>query len=212
MAGPYVLVGQLNGNTASFTDSGTNLGVVLDESDAQFSARLDARLAIDPGTIVKSQGSRIEVRMGGQLIAEGVDGRPIVFTAVADVRYGAGGTFRTSNHSHSVSQGDWGGIFVGHTSKASLDHVVITYGGGSTRVDGGFSDFNAVEVHQGQLRLTNSRLELNADGAEVTNDPLRAGHGWNSPATIFVRGAQPIIAATSFRIMPDRPSAPTSMR
>jgi hypothetical protein len=192
--GAYILVATLNGNTASYTDTGTNQAATLLENAAKFKSRPNARLKIDAGTIVKSQSALIEAAMGGQVIAEGADGNPVVFTSIRDNSRGAGGTFKSVAGSQSVSQGDWSGIFVGPTSKGSLDHTVITFGGGTSKVDGGFSDFNAIEVHQGDLRVTNSRLEQNASGSVTTSDPLRAGHNWNSPATVFVRGAQPIIA------------------
>ncbi|GAB5403864.1 MAG: hypothetical protein Aurels2KO_20950 [Aureliella sp.] len=193
--GPYTLVGELPASVGTFVDSGADLGEVLDDSQVGALARTDARLVIDPGTVVKSQGARIDVHMGAQLIAEGNDGNKVVFTSLNDNRYGAGGTFDTANRvgSQEAAAGDWGGIYVGHTSKASLDHAVIAYGGGTTRVEGGFSDFGALEVHQGDLRLTNSRVELNADGATTSTDANRGGRGDNSAAAIFVRGAQPII-------------------
>ncbi|MBX3422804.1 MAG: pre-peptidase C-terminal domain-containing protein [Pirellulaceae bacterium] len=195
--GPYVLVADfshLSSGPSSFIDTGTDLGLELADDLERFRTRPDARLAVDPGTIVKLQGSRIDAAWGGQLIAEGRDGLPVVFTALMDHRYGAGGTFNTGSRSTPVVSGDWGGIYVGQGSKTSLDYTVVAYGGGATRVEGGFSDFAAVEVHQGDLRLTNSRLENNANGATASNDPLRSGRGWNSPATVFIRGAQPIIA------------------
>lgn len=193
--GPYTLVASFSGaNPSSFIDNGTNLGVTLADNLDRFQSRLDARLAIDAGTVIKSQGSRIEASMGAQLIAEGSSGNPIVFTSLRDHRYGAGGTFRTAANSDGVAEGNWGGIYVGADAKASLDNVVVAYGGGTTRVEGGFSDFNALEVHQGDLRVTNSRLENNASGAETSTEPLRSGRGWNSPSVIFVRGSQPVIA------------------
>lgn len=194
-AGPYELVSTLNSNTTTFVDTGGSLGTFLADDLDRYGARLDARLVVDPGTVIKSQGARIDVNLGAQLIAEGQDGHPIVFTSLVDARYGAGGTFDTANRSGAQDPvpGDWGGVYVGHTSKASLDHAVIAYGGGTTRVEGGFSDFNALEVHQGQLRLTNSRIEHNGNGATTSTDPDRGGRGQNSAGAIFVRGAQPII-------------------
>lgn len=193
--GPYTLVGQLPASVGTFIDNGADLGVTLVDQLPAVTARTDARLVIDPGTIIKSQGARIDVHMGAQLIAEGADGNDIVFTSLNDNRYGAGGTFDTANRvgSQSAVEGDWGGVYVGHTSKASLDHAVISYGGGTTRVEGGFSDFSALEVHQADLRLTNSRIELNADGATTTTDVDRGGRGSNAAASVFIRASQPIL-------------------
>ena len=52
-------------------------------------ARTDAQLKIDPGIIVKLDGARIETRSARQLLAEGVDGREVVFTSLLDDRFGA---------------------------------------------------------------------------------------------------------------------------
>jgi hypothetical protein len=193
--GPYTLIANIASGTGTILDNGSDLGVTLPNITGEVRSRLDARLVIDAGTIIKSTGSRIDVSMGGQLIAEGTAGNPVVFTSLNDPRYGVGGTFDTANRTGrlAAAAGDWGGIYVGHTSSASFDHVVLAYGGGTTRIEGGFSDFSALEMHQADVRLTNSRLEFNATGARSTTDIDRAGRGLNTPATIFVRGAQPII-------------------
>lgn len=194
-SGPYTLIAQLPAAASAYTDNGTSIGTLLTDAIPAVVSRLDARLAIDAGAIVKSQGSRIDVSVGAQLIAEGTEGLPVVFTSIVDARYGAGGTFDTANRagSQTAVAGDWGGIYVGHTSKASLDHAVVAFGGGTTRIEGGFADFNAIEAHQGELRLANSRLELNGSGAVTTTDVERGGRLSNGVGTVFVRGAQPII-------------------
>ncbi len=192
---PYTLIAQIAAGTSTVVDNGSDLGVALPSITGAVRSRLDARLVVDGGTIVKSTGSRIDVSMGSQLIAEGTAGNPVVFTSLNDSRYGVGGTFDTANRTGrlAAAEGDWGGIYVGHTSTASLDNVVLAYGGGTTRIEGGFSDFSALEIHQAEVRLANSRLEFNATGARTTTDAARAGRGFNEAATIFVRGAQPII-------------------
>lgn len=197
--GPYVQVPYV-ANTTNFIDNGTSLATTLPSNLERYTAQLDGRLVIDAGTIVKSQGSRIELSNGGQLIAEGSAGNPIVFTSFLDNRYGAGGTFRTSSSRNSdVSSGDWGGIYVGPTSSASIDHAVIAYGGGTTRIEGGFADFNAVEVRQGDLRLTNSTIENNAAGSSTSTVADRAGRGSNAAGTVYVLGSQPVIAGNKIQ-------------
>ncbi|MCC7334890.1 MAG: pre-peptidase C-terminal domain-containing protein [Pirellulaceae bacterium] len=200
--GPYTLVANVANNVGSFVDTGVDLGTLLPSITGSVRSNLDARLAIDGGTIVKSTGSRIDVSLGSQLLAEGTAEKPVVFTSLNDIRYGAGGTFNTANRSTPLASdagaGNWGGIYVGHTSSASLDHAVIAYGGGTTRIEGGFSDFGALEVHQADLRLAHSRLESNATGSRTSTDADRGGRGQNSPGTIFVRGAQPIIVDNIF--------------
>ncbi len=181
----------------------------------QEQARQSGRLTIDPGVIVKLDRSRIELERGAsQLIAEGHAGNRVVFTSLADNRFGAGGTFDTNgnqpdkfdpfsrpididgNLSLSTTTGDWGGIMVNAGAKASIDHAYIAFGGGETSIEGGFDSFNVLEVHQGDLRLANSRIEQNAEGLAATD---RTGRQGNDSATIFVRGAQPVVINNDVR-------------
>ncbi len=194
-AGPYVLIRELSGTASSVIDDGTSLGTTLNASAPAVRSRLDARLAIDPGTIVKLKGSRIELTLGAQLLAEGTADAPVIFTSLNDNRYGAGGTFDTANRvgSQVAMPGDWGGLYFGHTSSASLDHAVVAFGGGTTRVDGGFADFNAIESHQADLRIANSRIEKNNDGVGTATSAERGGRQTNANAAIFVRNSQPVI-------------------
>ena len=92
--------------------------------------------------------------MGAQLIAEGTADRPIVFTSRFDDRYGAGGTFDTSSDAARPAILARGiGVAWSHdTFPMSIDHALITFGGGVTSVAGGFSGFNAVEIHQAEVR------------------------------------------------------------
>ncbi|MDW8077799.1 MAG: GEVED domain-containing protein [Thermoguttaceae bacterium] len=167
-------------------------------------ARIDARLHVDPGMVVKLTGSRIEVEFGSQLIAEGrpgpredSPGYRTVFTSIYDARYGAGGVFDTLALTvpRSPAPGDWGGIHFAPTSTGSLDFTVVAYGGGTTRIEGDFARFNPIEIYQSDVRITRSRFEFNDAVAEYSN---RAGRGTTTPATIFIRGAQPIIVANDF--------------
>ncbi len=161
-------------------------------------ARPSGRLHIDPGVVVKLQGARIELERGiSQLIAEGTPGNRVVFTSLADARFGAGSTFDTNGAQPNTSAaGDWGGIIVNAVASASIDNAYIGYGGGETPIEGFFDFFNVIEVHQGNFRIANSRLENNAAGLAATD---RSGRGTNDEATIFVRGSQPIIVNNDFR-------------
>jgi hypothetical protein len=194
VVGQFRLVGNLNGNSTTFTDNGSLTGPVLVEPTLQLRSRQDARLAVDPGVIMKLDGARIETSFGGQFYAEGTQGLPIVMTSLNDSRFGAAGAFRTSSPSdvNELTAGDWAGVYVGYAGTASLDHVRLAGAGGQSRIAGDFAPFNPIEVHQGNLRLANSRLEENADGFSATAGN-RAGLGSNSGGSIFVRGAQPTI-------------------
>lgn len=200
--GEFRRVATLNASDVTFNDRATAGTEPLPAQDLRLNARPNARLAIDPGTLVKLAGARIDVTFGADLIAEGTPNNPVVFTSLNDDRFGIGGTFDTSSASgtQGIERGDWGGIYVGHTSSAWLDNVVVAGAGGTTRVPGGFASFNPIEVHQGQLRLANSRLETNADGRGFVdvNQLDRAGRAGNASGTVFVRGAQPMVINNDF--------------
>ncbi|MCA9084827.1 MAG: hypothetical protein KDA81_12260, partial [Planctomycetaceae bacterium] len=201
----FTLVEELNASTTTYIDRQFASGRPLDtRSYDQSAARYDARLAIDPGIILKLEDAAIQVGIGAQFIAEGEPGREIIFTSRADDSYGAGGVFDTNDDAASASPsvaqpGDWGGIFIGHTSSASISDALISYGGGSATVPGGFATFNAIEVHQAQARIVNTILENNADGTGGPSPSHRFGRGSNTSGTVFVRGAQPVIADNIIR-------------
>lgn len=163
-------------------------------------ARIGGRLQVDPGTVIKLSGARIEAMRGSaHLIAEGTPENPIIFTSLLDDRFGAGGTFDTSsNGSTSLpSPGDWGGLIFNAVSAGSIDHALIAYGGGETPIAGGFGRFNTIEIQdRATIRIANSVLEFNANG-QASGD--RDGRGTNGSATIFVRQSQPVVLNNVFR-------------
>jgi len=203
---PYTLVTELNATETTYVDDGFSAGGTLDASAfGVVRARPHARLAIDPGTVVKLEGARLDLRFGAQLIAEGRVGQEVIFTSRLDDEFGAGGTFDTNDDDGQISgeaspgPGDWGGIFFGQLSRGSIDNALIAYGGGINRIEGTFTGFNVIEVHQADFRLTNSVIENNAEGVGGQGPIDRFGRGYNRPATIFVRGAQPVIVDNVFR-------------
>lgn len=160
-------------------------GYVFDGVDVF--ARQSGRLTIDPGVVVKLDDVRIELELGtSQLIAEGHAHDRVTFTSLGDNRFGAGGTFDTNgNQPDGTAAGDWGGIVLRAGAKASIDQAYIGFGGGQASTDGIFDTFSVIEVHQGDLRLANSRIERNASGGEG--------------AAVAIRGAQPVIVGNDFR-------------
>ncbi len=199
--GAYKLVAELDGDTTAFTDVGQDLQAELADPDATDlqRARLDGRLQIDPGIIVKSSGARIEAGIGAQIIAEGTSSNPVVFTSRFDDTYGASGTFDTNNDSVGTnpSAGDWAGIVARHLSSLSLDNVLVTYAGGPSSISGSTAAFNAVEVHQADARISNSVFRMNQSG--IITDATRDGRGPNEASVIFVSGSQPVIINNTFR-------------
>ncbi len=100
----------------------------------------------------------------------------------------------------SPQAGDWAGLIFNAGSSGNLDYVEVRYGGGLAPIEGGNAAFNPVEIIQADVRISNSEFEDNADGRDPagTSDPNRIGRGANESATIFVRGAQPIIVSNIF--------------
>ncbi|MEM6469158.1 MAG: tandem-95 repeat protein [Planctomycetota bacterium] len=139
----------------------------------------------------------IEAELGaGSLIAEGTLNRPVIFTSVADDQFGGSGTFDTDQGgATSPLPGDWGGIYFGPGTSGSIDNALISFAGGSVPIDGISANFNTIEVHQADFRLSRSVLENNADGEDGTT---RNGRGANDTSTVYVRGAQPVIVDNVF--------------
>lgn len=169
-----------------------------ESGDERNASRPDARLKIDPGIIVKLDGSRIETELGADFIAEGRARNRIIFTSLSDDRFGGSGTFDTGGEDPLAvpEPGDWGGLYFGPTSDASIDHALITYAGGVVAIAGDFAGFNPIEIHQAKVRLTNSIIELNDDGF---GGAPRLGMTDNGEAAIYISGAQPIVVNNTIR-------------
>ncbi len=184
--------------TENIEIAGTPGGSVSPGSDRTTTTLTDGRLRIDPGLTIKLGGARIETQISSQFIAEGTQTLPIVFTSVKDDRYGAGGTFDTNRDGTAsvASTGNWAGLVFGPASTGSISQARVFYGGGSVPIEGGFDSFNAVEVQQADARIVNSVFQFNGAGGGITD---RNGRGLNGDATIFVRGAQPIVAGNIIR-------------
>ena len=202
--GPFLEVARLNTNDTTFIDTAAVGTTPIVLGNVQI-GRLDPSLTIDPGTVLKMRGSRIDVLLDGHLYAEGSESLPVVLTSLSDNRFGAGGSFDTSSTDQQdarLTPGDWGGVYIAFGGEASFDHATIAGGGGVARIEGGFGSFNTIEVHQGELRVANSRFEENADGRSLVNNgdvsSGRVGRGDNASGTIFIRGSQPVVVNNDF--------------
>ena len=142
--------------------------------------------------------------MGTTLLAEGDVGDQIIFTSIADDRYGRGGTFDTNNNEGVPGSdtdgeiGDWGGIYAGRTSRLSIDHGVVANAGGVVGLVGTTGAFNAIEIHEAEARIANSLFEKIANGQGGATDEVREGRGPNAEAIIYVVGSQPILVNNIF--------------
>ncbi len=204
--GQYRLVAQLNRSDTTYADNGSVTGgAVLDLTREGIRGRLDGSLVIDPNSVVKFRGARLELDHGSQLLAEGTAGKPVVFTSALDDRFGAGGSFDTNNDQDVPgggavpTRGDWAGIYAGPTANVSLDHSLVAYGGGVSLIEGGQSrGFAALELQQATVRVTNSRFEFNDNGQDGSGPVGRNGRLAITPATIYARYTQPVIVGNEF--------------
>src|SRR5690606_11158055 len=94
--------------------------------------------------------------------------------------------------------GEWAGFYFGQVSSGSFDHALIAFAGGNAPIEGGSAYFNTIEVHQAQLRISNSLLRDNASGTGAGTSANRAGRGFNQASVLYVRGAQPIVVGNTF--------------
>ncbi|MFN6128852.1 MAG: tandem-95 repeat protein [Planctomycetota bacterium] len=215
-AGVFSQIAEITDPTVrSFTDNGTAVPVrpLSVESLGNIRPRLDASLAIDPGTIIKLEGARIEFGHSTQLLAEGSDGNRIVMTSRQDDRFGAGGTFDTNNNGLNgeldSKPGDWSGIYAQPGAYISLDHVVLANAGGVSRIEGTFKAFSPIELQQAGARISNSVFEENANGmggqgpidrlGRPANENYPLGNNASRGSTVFVRGSQPIFLNNIFQ-------------
>jgi Bacterial cadherin-like domain/Bacterial Ig domain/Bacterial pre-peptidase C-terminal domain/Dockerin type I domain/GEVED domain len=213
--GTYQLVAQISDATiTTFLDNGTNLqGTLSVGTIGNVRPRLDASLAIDPGTIIKLEGARIELGHSTQLLAEGVDGNRVVFTSKQDDRFGIGGTFDTNNNGLNADKDakprDWSGIYASPGSKLQLDYAEFAYAGGSSRIEGTFKSFSPIELQQADARIAHSLFENNANGmggqgpidrlGRPANENYPLGNNASRGSTLFIRGTQPVILDNVFQ-------------
>lgn len=199
--GTFQLVAELDRSSNTYVDALSPQQTQLNAAATLHRARLDASLVVDPGLVVKLQSGRISAGISAQVVAEGSEGLPVIFTSRQDDTYGAGGTFDTnSDLSQSAPQpGDWGGLYFGQLGSGSLDHALVSYAGGVVGVNGTFAGFNPIEIHQSTVRIANTTIENNASGVGGAATENREGFGFNEPAAIFVRGSQPIIVDNIIR-------------
>lgn len=214
-SGPFRLIADIQDASATnYVDNGTNLtGTLQLASLGTTRARLDASLSIDPGTIIKLEGARIEIGHSAQLLAEGVDGGRVVFTSKQDDRFGIGGTFDTNNNGlnedRDANPGDWSGIYASPGSSLHLDHGVVAYAGGSSRIEGTFKAFSTIELQQATSRLAHTTFENNANGmggqgpidrlGRPANENYPLGNNASRGSTVFIRGTQPIVIGNVFQ-------------
>lgn len=116
-------------------------------------------LTIDPGTIIKLQGSG-SLSISGTLNAQGTSEKNIIFTSIFDDDCGiAGGCGDTDGTSTAPKAGDWEHLTFNSGSYASvLNHVTIRYGGTRSLVN---PDKGALRVNDTSIAIKNALIEQN---------------------------------------------------
>jgi len=123
----YVLVGESGGVATNQTWPGSQLYHIT--SDVTIPSGVT--LTIQPGAVIKFDPyTSLVVGPGGQLVAQGTVAQPIYFTSIKDDSI-AGDTNGDGNAT-SPAAGDWRWIYVDDQASATLDHVLISYGGGTS--------------------------------------------------------------------------------
>ncbi len=214
-AGTFVLAGEITATgVTTFTDTGALSGSPLSVlAMGNVRPRLDASLAIDPGTVIKLEGTRIEIGHSAQLLAEGtIDGR-VVFTSKQDDRFGAGGTFDTNNNGRNADNDanprDWSGVYASPGSTLQLDNAVFAFAGGVSRIEGTLKAFSPIELQQANGRIANTVFEENANGmggqgpidrlGRPANENFPFGNNASRGSTVFIRGTQPVLLNNVFQ-------------
>lgn len=125
-------------------------------------------MTVDPGVIVKFEGSYDDLNVQGRLVAEGTVDRPVVFTARRD---DAAGGDTNNDGASPPSSGSWGGIYIdvpgpGQDSSV-LRNVQIRYGGSGDGYDHPLTvDAKTQPVVEG--------LEMRGNNVNgITIDPMR---------------------------------------
>ncbi|MBI1375170.1 MAG: hypothetical protein GC159_20820 [Phycisphaera sp.] len=114
-------------------------------------------LTIQPGAVVKFNGTSIDLLIEGTVNAIGTSGQNIVFTADEDDT--AGGDTNGDGGASSPGAGYWGTIVVLPGGSASFDYGQFRYGLN-----------NMVHVDSGTLSISNSIIEASSgDGVRIDN-------------------------------------------
>lgn len=91
---------------------------------------VESELTIEPGTVMKFDGSSITVRPGqhGKIIANGTTDKRIVFTSYADNTHC--GNTQAEGGDAQPERGDWGGIYIDGGNNHSFVYTDFLYAGG----------------------------------------------------------------------------------
>ncbi|MDP3769327.1 MAG: right-handed parallel beta-helix repeat-containing protein, partial [bacterium] len=156
---------------------------------------INATLTIEPGVVIKFKGASAGLYGHGQILAQGTEQDPVVFTSFEDDSYG--GDSNQNGTSTLPKAGDWGSITL-PTNGSVIDHAIIRYGGGD-------SNATQVNVVNASVDITNSIIEespyfgISLDNARgtVTSNTIRK-NGVQNGRGMSIVGGNLMIRANTF--------------
>lgn len=100
--------------------------------DGDVTVNSGATMTVDPGVVVRFEGSDTDLTISGRLLANGTAAQPIFFTSIKDDAHGG-----DAGNDGTTAPGpeNWGGIVLGYDATqaaSSLVNTVVTYGGSTT--------------------------------------------------------------------------------
>jgi hypothetical protein len=167
-ADPAAAATQVPGGTYSVNTTWTPAGspYILNGS---LSVAAGATLTIQPGVVVKLNGTYRMLTVNGRLVAEGTTESPILFTSAQDDAPEAGGDTNGDGNATLPAPGQWYQIWIRSTG-SSFKHAEIRYGATGS---GGYYAYGAVSVSGGTTTFERVSIHDNAySGIKVTqNEP-----------------------------------------
>jgi hypothetical protein len=193
-AGGQVLVNEftgfhyayLNHPAGNLSVSQSWIGNYVHQVNGNITVPAGVTLTIEPGAVVKFDPlTRIEIKVGGSLVAEGLPALPIVFTSIRDDS--VGGDTNGDGDGTEPQPGDWLTVFV-NGGTGSFAHCDLRYGGGSTTAGWNFSGM-VTSQGNAQVRIENSIVR------EAFYDGLLLSGGRTDVVNTLVTGADRGICA-----------------
>ncbi len=171
------LVGNTSNGSAynGFGIMGVVSGTVTYDSEASFpfvvpsdlTVAAGSTLTFAPGVVVKFEWWGDELRVEGQLLAQGTETAPIIFTSLRDDAHG--GDTNGDGNATTPAPGNWTGIALTSLSSGSmLEHTWIGYGGYG---DSPYSYAN-LHVYTNDATIAKSTIAKSANRGITVSDAL----------------------------------------